>query len=184
MTRTKSWTDFVATLEEMQPYAFDGFTPVQPPRPVCPHTVEIGGATRYRYDGSNLFLIDRPTQPDDEEPCKRINASNTPWIRIARTEPIQTPLGWSLVMGRPLFWLTENLILPAQIAAWVLWKNRETGIVWRATDPGKKNAAIPTAAWADEDATRPALAYLMPFASLDYPPWSELHHGSRGAELP
>ena len=86
------------------------------------------------------------------------------------------------MIGRPLFWLTDNLVLPAEIAAYVLWRHRRTGTLWRAGDPGTSDAAAPAAVWAGADATEPALAYLMPFAARVYPRWSELRQ--QGARRP
>ena len=84
-------------------------------------------------------------------------------------------------MAQPLFWLLDNLILPAHIAAYVLWRHRKTGVVWRTAAPGNRNAKMPVGIWADEDATAPALAYVMPFYARAYPHWSELGHDTPGA---
>ena len=184
MPDTDPWTGFVAGLKEMEPHGFDDFTPVRVPRPRCPDTIEVCRTLRYRFDGSNLFLIDKPPQPYDKEPRRSTDATRAPWIRTTRTAPVRRPLGWSLVMGRPLFWLTDSLVLPAEIAAWVLWRHRRTGAVWRADDPGSGNADAPAAVWAGADATKPALAYLMPFAAREYPRWSELRHQTEGARRP
>ena len=184
MPESDSWRGFVTGLKEMQPHPFSGFTPVPVPRPRCPHTVEVCGTLHYRFDGSNMFLIDKPPRPDDEEPWRRTDATKAPWIRTTRTEPVQTPLGWSSVIGRPLFWLTDSLVFPAEIAGYVLWRHRRTGTLWRACDPGTGNAAAPAAVWAGADADKPALAYLMPFAARVYPQWSELRHHTQGARRP
>ena len=72
----------------------------------------------------------------------------------------------------------------AVLAAWVLWRHRRTGTLWRACDPGTGDAAAPAAVWAGADATEPALAYLMPFAARMYPRWSELRHHTQGARRP
>lgn len=79
-----------------------------------------------------------------------------------------------------MFWLTDNLTLPAEIAAYVLWRHRRTGTVWRAGDPGKDDASVPITCWTDEDATKPAVAYLMPYAARVYPRWSEPYHDAIG----
>lgn len=177
-----SWRDFVATLSEMQPHPFDGFTPVAVPRPNCPRTVQVCGTSRYHHDGSNMFLQLKPPKPDDAEPSHCIDATTAPWIGHVRTAPVQSPPGWSLVMGRPLFWVRDNLILPADIAAYVLWRHRQTRTVWRARDPGYNDAKMPISVWAGEEATAATLAYLMPFHARAYPRWSELHHDTPGAQ--
>ena len=181
MPEPATWRDFVATLKEMRQRPFDSFTPVAVPRPNCPHTIDVCGTMRYSHDGSNMFLQREPPQPEDPEPIHRIDAKSTPWIASVRNAPVHVPLGWSLKIGRPLLWLTERLILPAEIAAYVLWRHRRTGTVWRAADPGDKDAKTPIGVWAGENATAPALAYLMPFYARTYPDWSELNRDTRGA---
>ncbi len=180
MPELETWRDFVATLKEMQPHPFDSFTPVAVPRPNCPRTIQVCGTTRYSHDGCNMFLQPKPPRPDDVEPFHRINTRSTPWILNVRNAPVQTPLGWSLVMERPLFWVLDNLVLPAHIAAYVLWRHRGTGAVWRTADPGDKDAKMPIGVWAGDDATAPALAYLMPFYARAYPRWSELRDDTPG----
>lgn len=84
-------------------------------------------------------------------------------------------------MNRPLFWLRENLVFPGHVAAWVLWRHRDTGIVWRAGDPGDRDATAPAGVWASEEASAPALAYLMPCPARVHPRWRELRHDTPGA---
>ena len=175
----QNWIGFVATLHEMRQHPLGDFTPVRTPEPDCPKTVRVGGTRFYCTDGSNMFLLDEARQPDGAGGDKRIYKPGTDWIRAARSQPVQSPLGWWLVMGRPLFWLHDNFVLPGHIAAWVLWRHRDTGTIWRADGPGNDNAAIPGGVWTTEDASAPALAYLMPFRSDNYPRWSELHHDAR-----
>ena len=175
----QNWIDFVATLREMQPQPFAGFTPVRTPPPDCHKTVRVSDRLHYSTDGSNMFLLDEPPQPNRAGEKESIYKPRTDWISAARNQPPRTPLGWSLVMGRPLFWLHDNFVLPGHIAAWVLWRHRDTGTIWRARDPGNENAVVPAGVWASEDATAPALAYLMPLPADNQPRWSELRHDTR-----
>ena len=178
----QNWIGFAATLREMQPQPFAGFTPVRTPPPDCPKTVRVSETLHYSTDGSNMFLLDEPLQPDSGKPNWTINEGDKPWIQAAKRQPVQTPLGWSLAIGRPLFWLTDNFVLPGHVAAWVLWRHRDTGTVWRASDPEDGNTTTPAGVWISEDASAPALAYLMPFPARTYPRWSELHHDTPGAQ--
>ena len=117
-----SWTGFTATLQEKRARPFTGFNPVETERPRCPETALIDGTLRYEFDGSNLFLLDTVGGPKHSEPSRRVDESTVPWIRSVRTDPVRTPLGWSKYIGRPLFWLHENLVFPGEIASWVLWR--------------------------------------------------------------
>ena len=146
------------------------------PEPECPKTVRIGETQFYATDGSNMFLLDQPPQPNRRGKKKAIYKPRTDWISTARDQPRRAPLGWSLMMGRPLFWLHDNFVLPGHIAAWVLWRHHDTGTIWRAGDPENENAVVPAAVWASEDASAPAVAYLMPLPADNQPRWSELQH--------
>jgi len=79
-----------------------------------------------------------------------------------------------------VFWLRENLVFPAEIVSWILWRHRHTGAIWRTADPQDGKRITPATVWATEDTTEPALACLMPFHPDAYPRWSELHHDAIG----
>ena len=181
MPEPNSWTDFAATLEEMSPRPFDGFTPVPTPQPVCCETIVIGKTLRYRFDGSNLFLLDDAARPDDPKPSRRFDENTIPWLRTVRTDPVRTPLGWSRYIGRNVFWLTDHLVFPAEIVSWILWRHRGTGTVWRTADPKHGKRITPATFWADDDTSEPPLACIMPFYPDAYPRWSELRHDTQGA---
>ena len=172
----QNWIEFAATLREMRPHPLGDFTPVRTPEPECPKRVRIGETHFYATDGSNMFLLDEPPQPNRAGKEKVIYKPRSDWISAARNQPRRTPLGWSLMMGRPLFWLHDNFVLPGHIAAWVLWRHRDTGTIWRAGDLRNENAVVPAGVWASDDASAPAVAYLMPLPADKQPRWSELHH--------
>lgn len=178
----KHWTGFAATLDEMRPRPFAGFTPVRTTRPECPDKVLVCGKLRYDFDGSNLFLLDGPAPPDGPEPSHRVDENNTPWLRTMRTDPVRTPLGWSKHIGRPVFWLTDRLVFPAEIVSWILWRHRRTRAVWRTADPKGGERITPATFWAGENTSEPPLACIMPFFPNTYPRWSELRHDTPGVE--
>ena len=174
----QNWIDFSATLDEMRAHALGDFTPVYTPEPECPKTVRVGGTQFYATDGSNMFLLNQPPRPSRGGRKKPIYKPRTDWINAARRQPPRTPLGWSVVMGRPLFWLHENFVLPGHIAAWVLWRHRDSRTIWRAGDPESEKIVVPAGIWASEDPSAPAVAYVMPLPSDNQPRWSELRHGT------
>lgn len=176
-----SWTGFAATLDEMRSQPFAGFTPVPTPRPMCAETVLVCGALGYEFDGSNLFLLDERETREMIEPAHRVDAKTVPWLRSMRTDPVRTPLGWSKYIGRPVFWLRENLVFPAEIVSWVLWRHRRTRAVWRAADPEDGKRITPATVWATGNTAEPPLACIMPFYPDAYPRWSELHRDTPGA---
>ena len=177
----KHWTGFAATLDEMRPCPFAGFTPVPTPQPECPEKVLICGKLYYEFDGSNLFLLDGPARPDGPDPLRRVDENTTPWLRTARTDPVRTPLGWSKHIGRPVFWLTDHLVFPAEIVSWILWRHRRTRAVWGMAEPRENTRITPATVWNGDDTSAPPLAYIMPFWPDTYPHWSELDHDTRGA---
>ena len=182
MSDPESWTNFAANLEEMLPRPFAGFTPVKTPQPQCPETVLVGGTLRYEFDGSNLFLLDGPARPDRPEPSHRVDENTTPWLRTVRSDPVRTPLGWSMYIGRPVFWLTDHLVFPAEVVSWILWRHRHAGGIWRSADAEHNKRITPATFWTSDDASEPPLACIMPFYPDAYPRWSELHHDTRRGE--
>lgn len=181
MPDPNSWSGFTATLKEKRARPFTGFTPVETERPQCPETVLIDGALRYEFDGSNLFLLDEPGRPEDPEPSRRFDESSVPWIATVRTDPVHTPLGWSKYVGRPLFWLGENLVFPGEITSWVLWRHRNTRTVWRMAEARDNKRITPATIWSGDETSAAPLAYIMPFWPGSYPLWSELDQYTRGA---
>lgn len=171
--RTEEWDRFVCSLREGRAHPFDGYSPVPMRQPRCDFTVEVSGVARYSCDGSNMF-IHRNRKPENESAqVHRVTEQSAPWIPTARNAPVQTPLGWSVILGQPLLWITENLMVPGHIAAYVLWRYRKSGLTWRTTDPGRKDATAPIAAWSGDEGLHPA-AYLMPFNARAHPRWSQL----------
>jgi len=175
----ENWIGFAGTLREMRAHPLGDFTPVRTPEPDCPRTVRVGATRFYSSDGSNMFLLDERPQPDGAGEDATIYRPRNDWIRKVASQPVVAPLGWSLVMGRPLFWLQDDFVLPGHIVAWVLWRHRDTATIWRAGGPGNGNTAVPGGVWSSEDTEAPALAYLMPFPAHNYPRWSELRHDGR-----
>lgn len=90
---SKQWTNFVATLQEMQPHPFGNFAPAPVPCPKCPYTVQVFGTLHYKYDGSNMFLGQEAPRPDDVEPLHHVDVKKIPWLRTVRDAPVRTPLG-------------------------------------------------------------------------------------------
>ena len=174
----ENWIGFAATLRERRPHPLGDFTPVRTPEPDCPKRVRVEGTLLYASDGSNMFLLDEPRQPDSGGK-ETIYKPRSDWIHRAAEQPAVSPLGWSLVLNRPLFWLQDDFVLPGHIAAWVLWRHRGTPTIWRAGGPGSDSATVPDGVWSSNDAGAPALAYLMPFPAGNYPRWSELQHNAK-----
>lgn len=87
----QNWIEFAATLREMRPHPFADFAPVRTPPPDCPNTVRVSKTLSYSTNGSNMFLLDEPLQPDGREPEQTIYKPKSPWIRTARTQPVQRP---------------------------------------------------------------------------------------------
>ena len=149
-------------------------------RPKCPVTIRVNGTARYEFDGSNMFLLDERSIPFAPQPSHEIDDENTPWLATVRTDPPQTPLGWSRYIGRAVFWLGEDLVFPGEIASWILWRHRDASTIWHTGKPHNDKGITPTTVWAGPNTSDPPLAYIMPFRPDAYPRWSELRHHTRG----
>ena len=176
----QAWEDSTATLGESRRTGFAGFTPCRVAAPPCAEEVHLSDGTRYECNGSNMFLLTRPQPPDTGRRVRTIEISRVGWLKASPGRPVAEPLGWSLYLGRPRFWLYDTVVIPGDIAAHVLWRYRDSDPVWRAADPGEADAKEPVAVYAAgadrRGASRgPALAHLMPYPAGAYPRWSELN---------